>query len=72
MKPGYSKLVINDVVLPEKGAGVFPTQSDINMLSLLAAMGRTEAQWRALLERGGLKNVKIWHGNPESVIEAEV
>lgn len=72
MKPGYSKLIINDVVLPERGAGRFATQSDMNMLSLLAAMERTEAQWRALLERGGLKNVKIWYGSPESVIEAEV
>ena len=72
MKPGYSKLLINDIVLPNKGAGAFPTQSDITMMSLLAAMERSEDQWRALLERAGLKKIRIWTGDPESVIEAEV
>lgn len=72
MKPGYSKLLINDIVLPNKGAGRFATQSDIAMLSLLAAMERSEDQWRRLIERGGLRNRRIWPGTPESVIEAEV
>lgn len=72
MAPGYSKILINDVVLPEKGAGRFPTQSDMTMLTLLAAMERTEAHWRTLLEKAGLKDIKIWYGDPESVIEAEV
>lgn len=68
----YSKLLINDIVLPNKGAGAFATQSDMSMMSLLAAMERSEAQWRALLECAGLKNIRIWFGNPESVIEVEV
>ena len=72
MKSGYSRLLINDIVLPDKGAARFATQSDINMLALLAAMERSEAQWRQLLEQAGLKIMEIWQGNPESVIEAEV
>ncbi len=72
MKPGYSKLLINDIVLPDVGASRFATQSDINMLALLAAMERSEAQWRQLLERAGLRVTKVWQGVPESVIEAEV
>ena len=72
MKPGYSKLLINDIVLPDKGATRFATQSDINMMALLAAVERSEGQWRALLERAGLRIVKVWQGTPESVIEAEL
>ena len=72
MKPGYSKLLINDIVLPDKGATWFATISDIHMMSVLGAMERSEAQWQQMLESVGLKNIKIWLGVPESVIEAEV
>ena len=70
MEPGYSKLIINDIVLPDQGATRFAAQSDMNMLALLAAMERSETQWRQLLEKAGLEVVKIWPGVPESVIEA--
>lgn len=72
MKSGHSKVLINDIVLPDSGASRFATTSDINMLALLAAMERSEAQWRKLLETAGLQVIKIWQGNPESVIEAEL
>ena len=72
MKPGHSKVLINDVVLPDAGATRFATQSDINVLALLAVSERNEAQWRLLLERAGLQVIKIWPGTPESVIEAEL
>lgn len=70
MEAGYSKLVINDIVLPDQGATRFATQSDINMMSLLASMERSESQWRRLLKGAGLEVIKIWKGSPESVIEA--
>ena len=72
MKPGYSKVLVNDVVFPDKGATRFATQSDFGMLALLGAMERSEAQWRRLFEQAGLQVVKIWSGTPESVIEAEL
>ena len=72
MKPGYSKILINDVVLPDKGVGWYATASDFGMLSLFSAMERAEAQWRSLIDRAGLKIIKIWPGNPESVIEIEL
>ena len=70
MKPGYSKITINDIVLPDQGASRFATVSDINMLALLAAVERSETQWQRLLDEAGLEIVKIWPGVPESVIEA--
>jgi hypothetical protein len=60
MKAGYSKILISDVVLPDKGATSWPTESDIMMMSLLSAMERSASQWQNLLERAGLKIVKIW------------
>ena len=72
MNSGHSKLLIHDVVLPDKGASTFSTESDFVMLALLSAMERSESQWRTLLERAGLKIIKIWPGVPESVIEAEL
>ena len=70
MEPGYSKVLINDIVLPDQGATRFATQSDLNMMALLASMERSETQWRRLLKLAGLKVVKVWPGVPESVIEA--
>lgn len=73
MTPGYSKMIINDIVMPDKGASRFATQSDINMLAMFAAMERSEKQWRELLGSVGLEISTIWRpreGGPESVIEA--
>ena len=70
MKAGYSKVIINDIVLPDQGATRFAAQSDINMMTLLAAMERSETQWRRLLEQAGLEVIKVWPGAGESVIEA--
>ena len=72
MKPGYSKILISDVVLPDKGATAWPTESDFAMMSLLAAMERSASQWTNLLERAGLKVVKIHSSIPESVLEVEL
>ena len=72
MNKGYSKILISDIVLPDKGATSFPTESDIGMLSLFGSMERSTSQWQNLLERAGFKVVKIFHGLPESVIEAEL
>lgn len=32
--PGYSKVLINDIVLPDQGATRFATVSDLNMVSI--------------------------------------
>lgn len=72
MTTRYSKLLINDIVMPNQGASRFATQCDINVMALLAAMERSEKQWHALLASVGLEITKIWtaEGGSESVIEA--
>ncbi|CZT10293.1 related to O-methyltransferase [Rhynchosporium agropyri] len=73
MKPGYSRLLINERVLPNVGAELQSTVMDIAMMTYYHAMERSERQWRTLLASVGLEIVKIWSlesGDCEAVIEA--
>lgn len=75
MVPGYSKLLINENVIPDTGAHWEATALDMMMLTLLAAKERTATQWRHLIEEmAGLKIVKIWDvgAGVESLIECEL
>lgn len=72
LKKGYSKILINDAVIPAKGAGWQETGIDLIMMVCHAATERTEKHWHELLESVGLKIAKIWdcEGSPEKVVEA--
>ncbi|KAI8648885.1 Methyltransf-2 domain-containing protein [Fusarium sp. Ph1] len=75
MKRGYSRLLINENVVPSKGAHWETTSLDIVMMTHVSSMERTENDWRELIEgMAGLKIVKIWHGGNgvESLIECEL
>ena len=70
---GYSKLLLSENVIPDRGAHWLSTTMDMIMLTNLSSCERTERQWRALLEPAGFKIIKIWTYEPgtESLIEAE-
>ncbi|KAF5505543.1 O-methyltransferase [Colletotrichum siamense] len=75
MKPGYSKLLINENVIPSTGAWWETSALDMVMLTLFCSKERTEGDWYNLLEKiAGLKIVKIWGGGKgvESLIEVEL
>lgn len=75
MERGYSKLLINENVIPDVKAHWEATALDIMMLTLFASKERTQAQWKHLLQdRAGLRIVEIWDvGNGvESLIECEL
>jgi len=74
MTLGISRLLINKLVVPLQGGGLFAPHSDLNMMSICAGMERTEAQWRELLGSVGLDIVGIWTGEvgSESLIETVV
>lgn len=74
MQRGYSKLLINENVVPDVNASWWVTTMDWMMMAMLALHERTERQWRELLDSVGLRVVKIWTPNPaaESLIEAEL
>lgn len=73
MKPGYSKVLINDIVIPTTGTSCYQAALDCLVLQA-SANERTEAVWNKVIEEAGLKLVKIWPDGRgyESVIEAEL
>lgn len=74
MKPGYSKILINENVIPSTNAYWETTSLDIIMMADFASQERTEKQWRELTASVGLKIVKIWtrRRGVESLIECEL
>ena len=74
MRSGYSKLLINEFVVPDLGANWSVTSMDWVMMAVAAVKERTEKEWRALLGQAGLKVVGIWTYDQasESLIEAEL
>lgn len=50
-----SVILIDDMIIPNRGADWRATQLDLTMMSSLAGMERTEKQWQSMLDRAGLK-----------------
>ena len=74
MTPKYSKLLINEFVIPDTGAHWISTALDILMMAVYSSAERSEQNWRRMLEGVGFRITKIWTSEPgtESLIEAEV
>ena len=72
MKKDYSKLLINEFCLRDRGSSVYATFLNINIMAVYAGMERTETQWEDLLKSSGLRISKIWSASQdtESIIEA--
>lgn len=75
MKPGYTRLLLHEIVVPETGASPWAVTQDFNMMTMLATLERTEAQWRSIITEAGLTVTKVWSPKDpvsESVIEIEI
>ncbi|RAK77278.1 S-adenosyl-L-methionine-dependent methyltransferase [Aspergillus fijiensis CBS 313.89] len=74
MTPGYSRLLINENVIPDRGAQWQATGLDFVMLADFAGAERTESQWTRLLHEAGFRILRIWAADrwSESLIECEV
>lgn len=76
MKRGYSRLLINENVIPDKGADWQTTGLDMVMMTCFASKERTLFEWHQLLESPeiGLKIIRVWSANhsQESLIECEL
>jgi hypothetical protein len=72
MKPGYSKLLINENVMEDVGAPWQQTSLDWTMMAMLVNRERTKSKWTALLDSVGLRIEGIWRKEitSKSVIEA--
>lgn len=60
MTPGYSKLLIANIIMPEENAPLRQCGVDIVMLYFFGGAQRSQQQWTALLEPAGFKIVKFW------------
>jgi hypothetical protein len=74
LKLGYSRILLNEIVIPEMKAGWFETSVDLLMMQCHSAQERREREWMGLVnEVGGLRVRRIWNveGAVEKVIEIE-
>lgn len=60
MTPGYSKLLIHELIVPEQNVDTFTAVFDLVMMSFNAGAERTEAQWGKLLDKCGFEVIKVW------------
>ncbi|KAI0176482.1 putative O-methyltransferase [Hypoxylon sp. FL1284] len=74
MKPGYSRLLINEIIVPGQNA-TWPVTSMDQLVFVLGAMAeRTESAWEKILRRAGfeISQVYSYEMGSESLIEAEL
>ena len=55
-----SRILIDDMVLPNTGVHWQATQLDLAMMAVLGSVERTEEQWYTLMENAGLKILQIY------------
>ncbi|KAI0098505.1 putative O-methyltransferase [Daldinia grandis] len=74
MEPGYSKLLINENVIPPHHAHWEATALDIIMMTGFSSRERTRHEWEYLLGASGLRICGIWtvDSGVESLIECEL
>lgn len=74
MTKGYSKLYLNEWILPDTGCSLYEATVDMLMMSAFAGMERTQKQWTELLGRAGLQVEKFWLVDEfgEGIIEASL
>ncbi|PVH91422.1 S-adenosyl-L-methionine-dependent methyltransferase [Periconia macrospinosa] len=65
-----SLLLINEIVLPEKGISLYEARMDFLMMAFCAGMERTERQWTELLRGAGFVIRSIWTCGATRLIEA--
>lgn len=73
MKPGYSKLLLHEMIIPEQGAATLHGLHDLAMMAFNAGMERSQKQWEELLCKAGLHIVKFWlplQEDADGIVEA--
>ncbi|QSZ37336.1 hypothetical protein DSL72_009434 [Monilinia vaccinii-corymbosi] len=75
MRPGYSKLLLHEMIVPAKGATGFHAILDLTMMAFNCGQERTGKEWKSLLDRAGFQHVKVWlppQGDADGIVEAVV
>lgn len=72
--PGYSILLIGNIVLPEENVSLRASGVDIAMLFMHSGAQRSKREWRELVEAvDGLKVIRAWSppGDGDGIVEVE-
>lgn len=74
LKEGYSRVLINEIVVVEEKPVLAATSMDMMMLAFFGVRERTKRDWNDIIERAGLRISGIYNhpGVAESLIEAEL
>jgi hypothetical protein len=74
LKKGYSKILLNEIIVPDTGAGWYASGVDMLMMQTHASQERTETDWRKLVEAAGLKVSRVirCEGGTEDLLEIEL
>ena len=74
MEKGYSRILIDDYVLPNTDASFRGPSMDLLMMMYASGMERTMRQWEQLLDKSGLDIIKVWgvESGHEQVIECQL
>jgi len=74
MLPGYSKLLVGNIILSDENVPLRQSGLDIAMLCMHSGSQRSEAEWRDLLGVAGFNVKRVWKpdGDGDGIIEAEV
>ncbi|OAL46376.1 O-methyltransferase [Pyrenochaeta sp. DS3sAY3a] len=72
MTPGLSRILLDEIIIPDEGASWFETSVDLLMMNVHSAQERREKEWKALVEGvSGLQLKQIWNleGGFNKIIE---
>jgi len=73
MTPGYSKLLIHELILPDVGAVEVQARYDLTMMTFNGGMERSRAQWTKLLQDAGFGEIQLFeHYDADGIVEAMV
>lgn len=73
MEPGYSKLIMEEYIVPDHNASAIHGVTDVAVMVFCSGLERTTRQWTRLLDSVGLRVNKFWTraGDGLGVVEAE-
>ena len=74
MKPGYSKLMIEEYILPDQNARYIHGMTDLAVMVFCSGLERTKQRWTNLLLVAGFNIDKMWmrEGDGIGMIEASL
>ncbi|KAJ5266971.1 hypothetical protein N7478_009779 [Penicillium angulare] len=74
MKRGFSKIIMEEYILPDQNASSLPCTTDMAVMIFCSGLERTRQRWDNLLKANGLRALKYWvrEGEGLGIIEAEL